>query len=207
MAWFDRVPGIRRVSNALRRITGRQPQPPPEAPPVERPRPVVQSTYELPSLPVQPAPAPVMGLPAEAPMQPTETGVWQPIAQQEVQPSGWQPIAVQEAPPPQTPTERLYELSGDEFTVYDPDRFFPVIAGHWEGETFIPDPFDQRPLMTRDDWYREALQPADYLRARYGWSDPNISRPNIEILRQLELDGYWIDWDQWRESYDAYVYG
>lgn len=178
MAWYDRVPGIRRVTSALRRISGRPPQPPPEPPP----RPVTQGVYELPSEPVQAAPPPTMAVPPapvqEVPMAPTDTGVWQPIAQQEV--------------PAQTPTERLYELQGDEWTMYDPDTFDPIQTDY---------------LMTQDDWYREALQPADYLRSQYGWSDPNLSRPNIEILKQLEADGYFIDWDQWRETYDAYTGG
>jgi hypothetical protein len=79
-------------------------------------------------------------------------------------------------------------LRGDEFTIYDPLTF---------------DPIQTDTLMTADDWYREALMPADYLRSRYDWADENQYQPNIEILRQLELEGYDIDWEDWRERYEA----
>ena len=101
-----------------------------------------------------------MGLPPEAPMQPTDTGAWVPEE----------------------------TLRGDEFTIYDPLTF---------------DPIQTDTLMTADDWYREALMPADYLRSRYDWADENQYAPNIEILRQLELEGYEIDWEDWRERYEA----
>jgi len=101
-----------------------------------------------------------MGLPPEAPMQPTDTGIW-------------------------TPEE---PLQGDEFILYDPLTF---------------DPIQTDTVMTADDWYRESLMPADYLRSRYDWADEYQYEPNIEILRQLELEGYEIDWEDWRERYEA----
>lgn len=174
MAWYNRIANAasRAASRIGRVFTGR-PAPPTveEAPP--EPRPVTQGTYELPREPVQPPVAPPlspegqMGLPAEEPLAPTDAGIWQ-------------------AEP--TPTERMSDLRGDEFTVYDPLTFDPIQTDY---------------VMTQDDWYREALMPADYLRDRYGWADKDMPRPNIEILLQLEADGYFIDWDQWREQYEA----
>lgn len=81
---------------------------------------------------------------------------------------------------------------GEEFTIYDPATYDPL-------------PTDR--LMTAEDWYREALMPADYLRARYDWADKTIERPNIEILRQLDAEEYFVDWEAWRAEYDAMTSG
>lgn len=96
--------------------------------------------------------------------------------------------------PGDVPTGEVTDWSGygAEFTIYDPDTYDPI-------------PTDR--LMTAEDWYRESLMPANYLRDRYEWSDKGLERPNIEILRQLEADDYFIDWEVWRAEYEAAVSG
>lgn len=78
-------------------------------------------------------------------------------------------------------------LGGDEFTLYDPVTSEPI-------QTDTP--------MTADDWYRESLMPPDYLRDKYDWAAKYQHEPNIEILQQLEQEGYGIDWEDWRDRYD-----
>lgn len=101
------------------------------------------------------------------------------------------PAEAPQAPPVYEPTPAPVtdwtSYEADEVTIYDPETYDPV-------------PVDR--YMTADDWYREALMPADYLRGRYG---PNIN--NIEILNQLDAEGYYVDWDQWREDYEAMTTG
>lgn len=53
---------------------------------------------------------------------------------------------------------------------------------------------------TFDDWYRLSTEfPASYLKEVYGFN-------NIDILYALEEEGFDIDWEVWKQDYEA-AYG
>ena len=170
MAWYSRLTNA--ISRGVSRIFGgRPPEPPPET------QPVVSSTYEPAYQPVAPG-----AIPSAAPAGTPEATMGLPA--ETVSPTERLSEIREPQEMPTGPTVDWSEY-GDEVTMYDP-------------ETYDPIPVDR--YMTADDWYREALMPADYLRARYGIN-------NIEILQQLDAEGYFVDWDQWREDYEASIAG